>query len=465
MALVKTLIGNCKGPKGDPGEQGVPGAQGIQGADGVRGSRIVSGTTITGTSTTAKTYATGIADSLVNDHYINTTNGNIYRCTKAGDANTAQWVFVGNVTSNNTFTIELGYIWEEIDSGLSDIRSIASDGGNLLVAVGHNLDDVDSGNIAFSDNGGITWRIAPIVPVKTALNSVTYSPHGYFVAVGENGTILKSVSGNGGNWELVAEGPVEGKQEAYNMYPDSLRCVVWNDINQMFVAVGGEARGNYDTDYKHLILTSSDGQNWQRQYLNVGSYFTDKYILTSIACDSVGGGTFAAGGNGIIVTSVDGQSWDVCPGSTDYGADVRSIKLANNRYICVNSGGYSVQSGNGPNIDDWSYDISMSSRAYDIEFIDDLNIFVLVGGDSNDSDIKYSSNGYHVWSESWTGLSDNDQSSEFRGTLFYVKHVPNTGTFIGRDDGKILKLTNTDITKNTTEAVEEMYTKLILQKS
>ena len=51
------------------------------------------GTAITGTSTTAKAFNTGLANSIVGDVYLNTSNGNAYQCTTAGNSNTAKWVY------------------------------------------------------------------------------------------------------------------------------------------------------------------------------------------------------------------------------------------------------------------------------------------------------------------------------------------------------------------------------------
>ena len=92
MAVVKTLIGNIKGPKGEKGDKG------DKGATGQRGSRWTQGTKITGTSTTATIFSnSGISDALVNDNYLNTSTGNTYRCTVAGNASTAKWVYSGNI--------------------------------------------------------------------------------------------------------------------------------------------------------------------------------------------------------------------------------------------------------------------------------------------------------------------------------------------------------------------------------
>ena len=94
--MARAFIGNFKGPKGDKGETGPQGKQGNTGATGQRGSRWTEGTAITGTSTTATVFSgTGIADALVNDMYLNTSTGNVYRCTVGGAASVAKWVFVG----------------------------------------------------------------------------------------------------------------------------------------------------------------------------------------------------------------------------------------------------------------------------------------------------------------------------------------------------------------------------------
>lgn len=93
--MAKVLIGNFKGPQGG---QGIPGPQGEQGDQGIRGSRWTEGTAITGTSTTPTVFSgTGIADALAEDLYLNTDTGNVYRCTTAGAANVAKWVYACNL--------------------------------------------------------------------------------------------------------------------------------------------------------------------------------------------------------------------------------------------------------------------------------------------------------------------------------------------------------------------------------
>lgn len=72
--------------------------QGSTGATGTTGSQWYAGTGITGTSTTATAFAdSGVANARVNDMYLNTSTGNTYKCTVAGNATNAKWVYAGNI--------------------------------------------------------------------------------------------------------------------------------------------------------------------------------------------------------------------------------------------------------------------------------------------------------------------------------------------------------------------------------
>lgn len=62
-------------------------------------NKIYSGTGITGTSTTATIFSgSGVSSAVVNDRYINTSTGYYYKCTVAGAASAAKWVYEGNST-------------------------------------------------------------------------------------------------------------------------------------------------------------------------------------------------------------------------------------------------------------------------------------------------------------------------------------------------------------------------------
>ena len=72
----------------------------IKGATGSAGSssRWYTGTKITGTSTTALIFSgSGITSAKVGDMYLNTSTQNTYRCTVAGSASVAKWMYTSNI--------------------------------------------------------------------------------------------------------------------------------------------------------------------------------------------------------------------------------------------------------------------------------------------------------------------------------------------------------------------------------
>ena len=72
--------------------------QGSTGATGTAGGKWYSGTGITGTSTTATVFSgSGVSSAVVGDMYLNTSTYNTYRCTTAGAASAAKWVYVNNI--------------------------------------------------------------------------------------------------------------------------------------------------------------------------------------------------------------------------------------------------------------------------------------------------------------------------------------------------------------------------------
>ena len=65
---------------------------------GQAGSMWYYGVTITGTETAGTVFSgSGIESANVLDKYLNTQTGNIYNCTLAGDADAAQWSYIGNI--------------------------------------------------------------------------------------------------------------------------------------------------------------------------------------------------------------------------------------------------------------------------------------------------------------------------------------------------------------------------------
>ena len=92
------------------------GKMGSTGATGTTGSQWYSGTGITGTSTTATVFSgSGVAAARVNDMYLNTSTGYTYKCTVAGAASAAKWVYSGSIkgatgsTGNGISKAEIAY--------------------------------------------------------------------------------------------------------------------------------------------------------------------------------------------------------------------------------------------------------------------------------------------------------------------------------------------------------------------
>ena len=68
-----------------------------QGSNGTS-AQWYTGTGITGTSTTPTIFSgSGVSSAKVGDMYLNTSTYNTYRCTLAGNASTAKWVYVNNI--------------------------------------------------------------------------------------------------------------------------------------------------------------------------------------------------------------------------------------------------------------------------------------------------------------------------------------------------------------------------------
>ena len=71
---------------------------GNDGTNGTPGGKWYFGTGITGTSTTETVFSgSGVSSAVVGDMYLNTSTSNTYRCTVAGAASAAKWVYVNNL--------------------------------------------------------------------------------------------------------------------------------------------------------------------------------------------------------------------------------------------------------------------------------------------------------------------------------------------------------------------------------
>ena len=93
--------GNIKGATGATGQTGATGPQGATGAAGAKGAdgaTWYTGTGVTGTSTTGTVFSgSGVASAKVNDLYLNSSTGAVYKCTTAGAASVAKWAYLCNI--------------------------------------------------------------------------------------------------------------------------------------------------------------------------------------------------------------------------------------------------------------------------------------------------------------------------------------------------------------------------------
>lgn len=180
---------NIKGATGATGATGPAGTAGAKGATGTRGSVWNTGTAITGTSTTATIFSgSGLTSSLVNDMYLNTSTYNVYKCTTAGAAAAAKWVYVCNIkgasTSNNNLPLTGGTMTGTINSSKTTSSYLAGNQGQAIInstaAEGAYtmLDKLNSKNGYFTDGvfqGKRLFQYTDKSTVTAGTNAVTKS--------------------------------------------------------------------------------------------------------------------------------------------------------------------------------------------------------------------------------------------------------------------------------------------------
>ena len=187
------------------------------------------------------------------------------------------------------------------------INAIASNGVNLLVAVG------DSGTAYFSTDGS-SWTPATLTNASgNSLKSVAYSAsNGIWVAVGQNGTVI--TSNDGSNW--TAQASTAGS--------NTLNGVTVTSANG-FVAVGDSG----------TIVTSSGGIAWAPHALTVPT----PPNLYAVSTDS--NQFLAVGQSGTAFASLDGSTWiPVTTGITT--ADLRAILGGVSGYVVVGVNGTNI---------------------------------------------------------------------------------------------------------------------------
>ena len=191
--------------------------------------------------------------------------------------------------------------------------------------------------------GEITWNNVNFnEPAADGLNSITWGDTA-FIAVGPNGTIIKSFDGY--NWTQKTSGTTL-----------SLSDIVWN--GNQYVAVGSSG----------LILTSNDGESWTIKVSGTTSG------LSSIVWN--GEQFVAVGGSGTIITSNDGNVWT--QRTSNYTDTIYEISWGNGYFFTATKEGTLISS-DGIN---WSYKairpVELSSIYY-YDGIWDGSKYILIG--------------------------------------------------------------------------------------
>ncbi|HIT65805.1 MAG TPA: hypothetical protein IAB61_00960 [Candidatus Merdisoma merdipullorum] len=178
---------------------------------GADGSMWYYGDDITGTSTSGVIFAgSGITAANVGDKYLNISTGddrgNVYTCTVAGDAETAQWTYIGNIEGpqgpegpagtqeiifaeraafpetgqenmlyiDNTVNPALAYIWNGSDY-------IPAGGGEEITATDVTYSNTSSGLNANNVQGAIDESVEIIKLIK-ANQADAYNPEATYAA-------------------------------------------------------------------------------------------------------------------------------------------------------------------------------------------------------------------------------------------------------------------------------------------
>ncbi len=248
-----------------------------------------------------------------------------------------------------------------------------------------------------STDNGVTWTAQPIVATTRNLLGLASDGASHLVAVGANGTILRST--DGATWTAPASGTT-------------------NPLNDVTFAGGTYyAVGNYGT-----LLTSSDGTTW-----------TPTSTLTSHHLQYIGqldGRLFAAGGGGTVVSAGAGSAWSTT--STGITQQLNGLAFGNVNgttptFIAVGTAGTILKSATAAS-SSWSTVTSGTTAALN-EVAYANNVFVAVGTGGT---ILRSADG-----SSWTNVSPAPSPEIFHSVRFINGHF-----IIGGLNGGVLVSTD-----------------------
>lgn len=157
----------------------------------VRGGMTYAGSGITGSSTTATVFpGSGVTKAYPEDVYINTDTddscGNVYSCVTGGDANTATWVYNGNIRGPQP----------PVENSLTS----SSQTNALSAAMGKKL------NEKIVDSGAFPLTFIPSCDQTTYVASITMENV-------DSEITIKDVNGNVGTYTVTKSGTSDDRTE------------------------------------------------------------------------------------------------------------------------------------------------------------------------------------------------------------------------------------------------------------
>ena len=213
--------------------------------DGVIGSSWYAGTDLIGTTTGITGYA-----GYEGDYYLNTSTGNVYRCTFTGSISTALWDYVLTMGANNFGTVN-------INTG-STTTPIIADGADVFeIAAGTNItlvpDNVNKKVTIHSTGGGGGSSSGDMLKAVYDQNN--------------NGIVDKAETLNDGTVSLTASitelnyvrGVTSSVQTQLDGKADSVHSHTMSDITDLNIP---DELADLDDDATHRVVTDTQISTW-----------------------------------------------------------------------------------------------------------------------------------------------------------------------------------------------------------
>ncbi len=310
------------------------------------------------------------------------------------------------------------------------LTSVCFTDNNTGFAVG------DSGTILKSIDGGENWSIINS-GISAMLNSVFFINQNIGYIVGNYGTLLKTTNA-GENWTPVSSGT------------SSNLLAIHFPTEDIGYAVGG------DVIEPGLILKTTDGgENWTSSTWDVNTMLMAVYFINADTGFAVGQKVFMNFRGIILKTLNGGAHWEIvfsC--GSDYGI-LSSICFTdeNNGFVAgqKNYTGYLVKTTNGGTT--WTGNNVNIAQGLHFGHFPNSNIGYAVGNDSNmNRIILKTTNGGNDWSLQYTG-------GPYGLGLSCVHFLNESTGFVMGSKGLILKTTNGGTTGiNESEAIQNTIT-------